>query len=143
MPTSCTHVYVHFVWATWNKAPLIVPELEARIYACIATKCEELKCQLLVIGGTEDHVHALVRVHSTVAVADLAKGMKGSSSHFVTHELAAGRDFKWQGTYGAFSVSPDDLDRICAYIERQKEHHARNTTHSDWERCMTPGEETD
>jgi REP element-mobilizing transposase RayT len=143
MPTSCTHVYVHFVWATWNKAPLITPDLEPRIYACIAAKCDELVCQLIDIGGTEDHVHCLVRLHATISVAGLAKHMKGASSHLVTHAAASDQGFKWQGTYGAFSVSPSDIDQVRAYIQRQKEHHAHGDTWPDWERCMESSDEND
>jgi REP element-mobilizing transposase RayT len=88
--------------------------LERPLFACIAAKCEELKSQPLRIGGTEDHVHVLARLHPMVAVAELAKGMKGSSSHLITHEVDPDAGFKWQGSYGAFSVSPEDVPRVCA-----------------------------
>jgi len=73
MPHSYTHLYVHFVWATWNRAPLITPAVEPPLYACIAKECRDLKCDVIAIGGTEDHLHAFVRLHSTVSVAALAK----------------------------------------------------------------------
>jgi REP element-mobilizing transposase RayT len=135
MATSCNHIYVHFVWATWNKAPMLSGSLEAPIYACIAKKCQELRCDLVEINGTADHVHALVRLHSTVSTALIAKEMKGASSHLATHIIAPGRDFKWQGSYGAFSVTPTDVDRVRTYIRRQKEHHANASTWPEWERC--------
>jgi REP element-mobilizing transposase RayT len=143
VPHSYTHIYVHFVWATWDRAPLITRSLEAPLYACIAKECRDLKCDVIAIGGMEDHVHALVRLHSAVSAAALAKAMKGSSSHLVTHILAPGREFKWQGTYGAFSVSADHLELVRAYIGRQKEHHGRSSVRPEWERCaeVEPGGE--
>jgi REP element-mobilizing transposase RayT len=90
---------------------------------------------VIAIGGKEDHVHALVRLHAAVSAAAVAKAMKGSSSHLVTHVLAPEGEFKWQGTYGAFSVSPDHLGAVRAYIERQKEHHAGSGVRAEWERC--------
>src|SRR6476469_631715 len=87
MADSCTHVYVHFVWATWNRVAFLTPELEERIYDCVTKKCEELRCLLLAIGGTEDHIHVLVRIHSLTSVGQLAHGMKGSSAHLTTHRL--------------------------------------------------------
>jgi putative transposase len=140
MPESCTHLYVHFVWATWDRLPLITPELEPQVYASIAKKCQELRCELRAIGGVENHVHTLIRLHATVSAAELAKGMKGASSHLATHVLAPNQFFKWQGTYGAFSVSLEDVPHVRAYIELQKEHHARSDIRPDWERCQ---EETD
>ncbi|MDQ3815077.1 MAG: IS200/IS605 family transposase [Armatimonadota bacterium] len=125
MPDSCTHLYVHFIWATWNRTPLLVSTLREPIYACISDKCYELRCQLIEIGGIEDHVHVLVRLHSTVAVAVLAKGMKGSSSHLATHAL--NQEFKWQGGYGALTVSLSHVRRVCRYIQRQSEHHAQGS----------------
>lgn len=134
MPASFVLVYVHYVCATWDRLPLISPELEPKIHACIAAECQRVGAEPLQIGGTGDHVHALVQVHSTVSVAQLARGMKGGSSHFATHELAQD-GFKWQGSYGAFSVSPDHLDRVRRYLLRQKEHHAEQRLEPDWERC--------
>jgi REP element-mobilizing transposase RayT len=125
-----------FVWATWDRAPLITPAVEPRLHASISAKCRELKCDVVEIGGTEDHVHALVRLHATIGVAALAHGMKGSSSHLANHILAPDSGFKWQGSYGAFSVSPNDIDRTRDYIKRQKEHHAHSSTIPEWERCM-------
>jgi hypothetical protein len=31
--------------------------------------------------------------------------------------------FSWQRGYGCFSVGPSDLEALCAYIDRQEEHH--------------------
>jgi len=135
MPRSSTHIYIHFVWATWNRLPLITEKIENPVFACISAKCKELRCQLLEINGTRDHVHALARLHATVSVAQLAKEMKGASSHLITHEVAGRGSFKWQGSYGAFSVSLGDVAGIRAYVRAQKEHHARNEVVADWERC--------
>ena len=140
MPNSCVLVYVHYVWATWDRLPMLTAELESQVHAYIAMECRELKCEPLEIGGTQDHVHALVQVHSTVPVAEVARRMKGGSSHLATHALT--RDgFKWQGSYGAFSVSPEHLNRVREYIRRQKEHHASNRLEPDWERCTETADE--
>ena len=134
MPASCVQVFIHYVWATWDRLPMVSPELEPRLHAAIAAECRRLGCEPLEIGGTEDHVHALVRLGATASVAELARRMKGGSSHLATHTLT--RDgFRWQGSYGAFSVSVENLERVRSYIARQKEHHACNRVDADWERC--------
>jgi REP element-mobilizing transposase RayT len=141
MRAPYTQLYLHLVWATWDRLPLITEEIEPRLYAAIAAKCRELKCVPLAIGGTEDHVHLLVRLHTTVAVARLAQGVKGSSSHLVTHEIMPGEFFKWQGAYGAFTLRKEDVPAVEKYIERQKEHHAAGDLWEDWEQTMIPDEE--
>ncbi|MCS7283785.1 MAG: transposase, partial [Anaerolineae bacterium] len=49
------------------------------------------------------------------------------SSRFVNEALKPEQGFKWQGFYGAFSVSRWDVERIVAYVQRQKEHHRVGT----------------
>ena len=43
--------------------------------------------------------------------ANLIKQIKGTSSHFVNEIVKPDALFKWQGSYGAFTVSRWDLDR--------------------------------
>ncbi|MGH7463099.1 MAG: IS200/IS605 family transposase, partial [Longimicrobiales bacterium] len=101
MRAPYTQLYLHGVWATWDRLPLITQAVEARLYAAVAAKCHELKCEMIAIGGDMDHVHVLVRFPTTLAVATLLKEVKGSSSHLMTHEVTPNEFFKWQGAYGA------------------------------------------
>ena len=73
----------------------------------------------------EDHLHLLIKLHSTVSNSQLAKELKGSSSHLV-QTLLPGKYFKWQGSYGVIGVSPKALNEVIAYIENQESHHQRN-----------------
>lgn len=133
MRAPYTQLYLHCVWATWDRLPLISPEIERPLYAAILDKCRQLKCEPIAIGGTPDHVHLLLRLHTTVTVANLLKEIKGSSSHLITHEITPGEFFKWQGAYGAFTVSKDAVPRVKVYIEHQKEHHASDQLLPHWE----------
>ncbi|HEX5503114.1 MAG TPA: IS200/IS605 family transposase [Thermomicrobiales bacterium] len=117
-------IFVHLVWATWDRLPLLNEELSRQVYHAIGAKCQELGAQVIAIGGIEDHVHLLARLPATLSVADLLKHVKGASSHLVTHHLAPGQSFKWQGSYGVCSVSPRHLAQVGDYIARQREHHA-------------------
>ncbi len=120
-------LYVHFVWTTWDRLPLIEPAMERRLYRNIGDSAKSLGCQILAINGVADHVHILLSLPSTIAIAALAKKMKGTSSRFVNDQLQPSTLFKWQGFYGAFSVSRWDLPKIVSYINNQKEHHAQDT----------------
>jgi putative transposase len=121
-----TQLYVHLVWATWDRLPLITPEIEPRLYGHILKKCNELKCVPIRIGGIENHTHLLVRLHPTIAVATLVKEVKGASSHLMTHEIAPENFFKWQGAYGAFTIRRTDVPSVREYIAGQKRHHSDN-----------------
>ncbi len=36
-------------------------------------------------------------------------------------------DFQWQNGYGAFGVSPSQINQVVAYIRSQREHHKKMT----------------
>ena len=123
MRDALVQIFIHFVWGTWDRLPLITKENEKMVYGNILEKCKDLNCSVIAIGGMPDHVHLLVRFPSTVSVANLIKEIKGSTSHLITHQINGEEFFKWQGSYAAFSVSEKDVSRIKSYIEHQKEHH--------------------
>ncbi len=106
---------------------MITEAIERDLYRYIESTCRKHQCEVLAIGGMPDHIHLLVVYPSTITIADLVEYAKGSSSHFVTEKLKPGEFFKWQGNYGAFSVSPHDKNRVIRYIENQKQHHAEGT----------------
>jgi REP element-mobilizing transposase RayT len=115
--------------------PLIIPRAEPQLYAVVADKCKELDCPLLAIGGTSDHVHLLVRFSPTITIAHLIGEMKGASSQAMTHAVLPGTFFKWQGAYGAFTISKRAVSQVGAYILNQKTHHADQTTLAELECC--------
>jgi REP element-mobilizing transposase RayT len=141
MRSSYTQLYVHLIWATWDRLPLITPAIEPRLYAAMAAKCRELKCIPLAIGGVEDHIYLLVRLHATTPVAVLVKEVKGASSHLVTHVICPGEFFKWQGSYSALTLAEKDLPRLKGYIGSQKQHHAAHNLLVVWERAEEDSDE--
>ena len=59
-------VYVHLVWATWDRQPLLQGDLQRRVHRAIAAKCEELGAEVVALGGVEDHVHLLIGLPATI-----------------------------------------------------------------------------
>ncbi|MEC4807442.1 MAG: IS200/IS605 family transposase [Jaaginema sp. PMC 1079.18] len=133
MRQNYTQLYAHCVWATWERMPLIVPDLQMPIYRAITAECRKLGCDALAIGGISDHIHLLISFPPSLAISSLMKQIKGSSSHLVTHQLNPGEFFKWQGGYSAFTLSSKDLDAIKAYIKNQASHHRKKQVVPDWE----------
>ncbi len=126
-------VAVHFVWATWDRQPLIAEEIERDLYRYMEAVCNDDHCEVLAVGGMPDHVHLLVLLSNTVTLADLVRHVKGGSSRFVSKRLRPGSWFAWQGSYGAFSVSQGNIPKVIAYIQSQKEHHTLGTLYPNAE----------
>jgi len=133
MPSSYAQLYIHLVWATWDRLPVLKGEVRDTAYACIRAECKELGVRVIALGGTDDHVHLFGSLPTTLAVADLAKRVKGASSHLVSHTVPGADGFKWQGSYAAFSVSKSMGPTVREYIRNQEEHHAARTTDKDAE----------
>ena len=71
----------------------------------------------------EDHIHILVAIPATMAVAKAVQSIKGVSSKWIHEEFPEQKKFAWQAGYGAFSVSRSRLEATAAYIRNQREHH--------------------
>ena len=120
-----TQLYVHLVWATWDRAPLITAEVLEVIDRAIRHECVQLGADVVAFGGVADHVHLLVRIPARLSVTELVKQVKGASSHLLNNRLKI--PFKWQGGYGAFTVSKSALPRARAYVLNQQQHHEYGT----------------
>ncbi|MFO0607935.1 MAG: transposase [Polyangiales bacterium] len=81
---SYTKLLVHLVWATHLRDPLIDAAIRARLHGYIGARCKEFGCLALAVGGVDDHVHLLVRLHPDVAVARLARELIPFSRHTIT-----------------------------------------------------------
>ncbi len=133
MRSNFTQMYIHCVWATWDRLPIITPDIQETVYSVIIKECRELKCEPIVIGGVSDHIQLLTKFSATLAISELMKQIKGSSSHFINYEIKPNNFFKWQGSYAAFTVSHESLDRSVQYIKHQEQHHRQTSLVPDWE----------
>lgn len=133
MPEAHTELYVHLVWSTWDRLPLLDEDTRQRIYKLFISECKKLNAEVLAIGGMSDHIHVLIRIPPTISVSELVKQLKGSSSHFANHTGGKLGEFKWQGGYCAVSVSMSLIPAVRAYISMQEEHHREGTVKARYE----------
>ncbi len=75
------------------------------------------------LGGTDTHVHLAVQIEPFVCISELVGELKGASAHEVNHRLRH-KALEWQRGYGVVSFGRRNLEWVCDYIARQREHHA-------------------
>jgi len=127
MAHTYTSNLVHCVFSTYERANLIRdPE---RLWQYLTGVARGKGMATLAVGGTENHVHALVVLPPTVAVAKAVQELKGNSSKWMNE---IGRGFRWQRGYGAFSVSESGKDAVVAYFRGQAEHHRKWTFEQEY-----------
>lgn len=124
--SSFVKVYIHYVFSTKKREPLIVQDLESNLWAYMGGIARNNNMEALIINGTEDHAHVLLSFPSTITIAKAIQVVKGGSSHWVHKTFPEYQDFEWQKGYGAFGVSHFDIHKTINYIKNQKKHHAQH-----------------
>ena len=128
MPQSYSTLYVHLIWSTKNREPILTPVLKHEVYKAINEIAIEHEIYLDCINGVEDHVHLLIRLRTDQSIADIVKTIKGNSWEKFKED--PDRYVTWQDGYAAFSVSASHVKRVRSYIYNQEKHH-RDKSFSD------------
>ena len=123
MGQSLVKNYMHLIFSTKYRQPLIFPPVEEQLYQFLGGICNDLQSPALKVGGYHDHVHILCNVSKNIAVFKLLQHIKSRSSLWIKEQGPLYEHFYWQDGYGAFSVGRNELARVALYIENQKEHH--------------------
>lgn len=132
MPQSLSKVILHIIFSTKNRQPWIASDVRPRMHAYLATICRDIGADLVHVGGVADHVHIVTTLPRTVSQAELIERIKKASSKWIKTVDARYRDFFWQRGYGAFSVSPSQLDAVLKYVESQEDHHRRRAFQEEY-----------
>jgi putative transposase len=133
MSKNNLQLYLHVVFSTKNRNPLISVGLEKSLYSFIWSVVVDNDCTPLMINGMPDHVHLLLKMDSKISLSDLMRLIKGKSSRFLSTHYKFLDGFEWQRGYAAFSVSSKDVDRVSVYIKNQKEHHREDSIIGEFE----------
>jgi len=136
MPQSLSKVIVHIIFSTKNREPWLVLNVRPRVHAYVATVCRHLSAELVRVGGVADHIHLVTTLPRTVTQAQLIERIKKTSSKWIKALDARYRGFFWQRGYGAFSVSPSQLDAVLHYVETQDEHHRTRTFQEEYRELL-------
>ena len=62
----------------------------------------------------------------------MVEGLKKKSSKWIKELAPEYRNFYWQRGYGAFSVSPSQLNASLEYVQKQEEHHRSRTFQDEY-----------
>lgn len=132
MSQSLVKNYVHIVFSTKYREPLIGEEVEHELYAYLGGICSHLECTVVKVGGYTDHIHILCLLSKKIALMKLVEEVKSHSSKWIKTKGEAYRNFYWQNGYGAFSVNPAEVDVVVQYIANQKEHHRKKSFQDEY-----------
>ena len=126
MPHSFTNIWIHLIFSTKDRLPLIDNSFETQLHNHIKSKLiNEYESYVEEINGTDNHVHILFKQSPNFALKDIVKSIKGESSHWINGNNISKNKFAWQTGYSSFSISINKVGIVKQYILNQKEHHKK------------------
>lgn len=116
-------VWVHFVWTTKDRTPLLVQSIRKKVFDHIRENAKAKGIFIGALNGWVEHVHCLVSMASNQTLEDIARLLKGESSHWINKNQIVHGKFHWQDEYFVVSVSESLLPTVRRYIDNQEQHH--------------------
>ena len=123
--STFTQIIYQIVFSTKNREHTLTKDNRPRLFEYIIGILVNSKCHVYCINGVEDHIHILISLHPTVALAWVVKDIKLASSAFIKEKGLFKNFAGWQEGYSVFTYSIREKDKLISYINRQEEHHKK------------------
>ena len=125
MPQSLAKVYIHLIFSTKNRERTLPDDIRPDLHAYMGGTLNGLGCPPIEINTEPDHAHLLFVMTRTETLSDVVGQVKKSATDWLQARGPAFTHFRWQGGYGAFSVSQSGIEEVREYIRNQREHHRK------------------
>jgi putative transposase len=129
-------VWIHLVWSTKDREPLLHKGIRQTVFDHIREKACAEGLQIDTIDGTQDHLHCLMSIEPKFSISEVVNKLKGESLHWINAGRLTKTHFAWQDGFAAFSVSESQVQKVRNYILNQEEHHRRSSFSSEVERFL-------
>jgi len=104
---SYTQILYQIIFSTKNREKVLHKKNRHELFNYIWGVIKNKKSHLYRINGVDDHLHILTHLHPTIALADLIKDIKVSSTLMIKTNNLFPKFKGWQIGYGAFTYSID------------------------------------
>ena len=133
MPQSLANVLLQIVFSTKNRYPFLSnDDIRKQMHAYLGGTCNNIACQVIIVGGTADHIHILCKLSRNVSIAKMVGEIKRESSKWIKTKGNMLNKFSWQNGYGAFSVGKSEVENVKSYIIHQEEHHRKKNFQDEY-----------
>jgi len=127
-----TQLFVQLVFASKFREAFLKKEQRTEVWQYIAGIIKNKDHKSIIVNGMADHVHIFFGLNPKMAISDLVRDLKRSSSQFINdHKWIPGK-FQWQEGYGAFSYSRAQISTVCEYIKNQEIHHRKRSFREEY-----------
>ncbi len=130
--STYTQILYQIVYGTKYREKTLFKKDRTDLFKYIAGVLKEKNCHLYRVNGVEDHLHILTHLHPSVALADLVKDIKLSSTSYIKKKLLFPDFGGWQDGYGAFTYTIKAKNNLIGYIKNQEEQHRIKTFEDEY-----------
>jgi len=131
---SFHQILYHIIFRTKDGRGTIPAENQTELFKYIWGIIKNKNCVLHRINGMQEHLHILIGLHPSIALADLVREIKTSSSNWLKQSEAFPFFNGWASGYCALTYSYKDKDTIVNYIKNQQEHHKEENFENELKR---------
>jgi len=132
MANTYTQLYIQIVFAVKGRENQIEKEHREELQMYITGIIQQRNCKVLAIFCMPDHCHVLIGIRPDIALSDLVRDVKASSSKFINEKLWLKGKFQWQEGFGAFSYAQSQVHDVVQYILNQEVHHKKRTFKAEY-----------
>ena len=125
MANTYSQINIHCVFSVKGREIFITHNYRDALYKYMYGILSNEKAFPLAVNGWIDHVHVFFEMPVTVAVSELMRILKASSSKWINENKYVKGRFNWQEGYGAFSYSRSQRNSVIRYIMNQEKHHKK------------------
>ena len=125
--STYTQILYQIVFSTKKRKRCLTKQNREQLFKYIWGVCKNKNCHVYRINGVEDHLHIITHLHPSIALSDLVKDIKISTSVWIKQEKIFPEFRSWQVGYAAFTYSEDAKENLIEYVKNQEQHHRQST----------------
>lgn len=80
-----------------------------------------------------EHLHMLVDLPLHYSIDQLVNMIRIAAADWLNEQNFFEKVFQWENGYGAFSVSPSNIQKVVEYINDQEDHHRTESFEEEYQ----------
>jgi REP element-mobilizing transposase RayT len=135
--STYTQILYQIVFGSKNCRSFMTPINQENLFNYIAGIARNKKCIPYCIGGHSNHLHLVVHIHPTAALADIIRDVKKGSNDWLMDNKHDYPFFSgWQIGYAAFTYDYQAKGNLVKYVKNQLQHHNKVAFHDELKKLL-------
>ena len=134
--STYTQILYQIVFSTKHRERTMIKKDRPELFQYISGVLKNKDCHSYRINGIEDHLHIVTHLHPSVALADLVKDIKLSSTTLIKEGNIFPNFGGWQDGYGGFTYHIDAKNSLIECVKNQEDHHRVKTYEDEYRELL-------